>query len=403
MKRLANFSHYRLLIIALGVMLLLTSCKQLGLFSNILTAEEIPSPVGFDPGMELPSKYLTCPAIPNAAPVIPPGPYDEELSDCALRGKSTEIETWLTALEGIANSCLANRETNWAATLDSRDYLDAKIDEFKVIEVVKTVMPGSDQGYGITELQLVSICPLYIVTENIDPLRPLPELSQIYSIWLKNIGEDVEKYCTRIDEIIKPIWQACDEINFYQDCQAPNPEQYHAIVDRSMNSSQAKYDFTNFFFTNYLQNGGWDDFRSSFNEASLDCPPIQAFPSPPTFTFYMNTFCRRGPSSKYEEVATFLEGQKVQIQGRNHHEPRWWVIPNPGARGQCWVSDSTGAAEGPLEELEIVAPPPLVINKPNNDQSTTNTCSKDLRPSDCVAAGGNMAGGSTGASYCDCP
>ena len=129
MKRLANFSHYRLLIIALGVMLLLTSCKQLGLFSNFPNAEEIPSPGGFDPGMELVSDYLICPTIPYTAPVIPPGPYDEELGDCALIGKSEEIETWLTALEQIAANCLANREPNWSDTLAVRSTLDIKVDE----------------------------------------------------------------------------------------------------------------------------------------------------------------------------------------------------------------------------------------------------------------------------------
>ncbi len=71
MKRLANFSYYRLLIIALGLMLLLTSCEQFGLFNNPPTAEEIPSPGGFDPGMELSSKYLICPTLPNTDPMEP--------------------------------------------------------------------------------------------------------------------------------------------------------------------------------------------------------------------------------------------------------------------------------------------------------------------------------------------
>ena len=122
MKRLAPFSHYRLLIIILGVMLLLTSCTQLGLFSNFPKIEELLFPGKFDPGMELTSKYLICPTIPNTAPVIPPGPYDEELGDCALRGKSAEIESWLTALEGIAADCQANREPNWVDTLADTFY-----------------------------------------------------------------------------------------------------------------------------------------------------------------------------------------------------------------------------------------------------------------------------------------
>jgi len=51
--------------------------------------------------------------------------------------------------------------------------------------------------------------------------------------------------------------------------------------------------------------------------------------------------------------------------------------------------------------MEIVAAPPLVINKPSDGQS--NTCSKDLGPSACTAAGGQMSSGGTSAPECICP
>jgi hypothetical protein len=406
MNRLPYFSHYRLMILALGLIFLTTSCKQF-IQSNFPPArDEITAPGGFDLGMELESYYLICPIIPNTAPVIPPGPYDEELGDCALRGKSAEIETWLTELELIAASCQANRDTNWAATLAARDYLDANIDEFEVIDIEfvvidvgPTITPPAFQSPGIIA-GLPTKCPDYRESISVDiELAIPPPRKKYYTGLLISIGEDVVEYCTKIDELIKPLWRACDEINFYQECQAPNWEEYHSIIESGMNESQTNYDNTENFYTNTLQTDGWDRFRSSFNEDALDCPPIQAFPSSPSFTFDMNAFCREGPSSEYEEVATFLEGQVVQIVGRNHHEPRWWVIPNPGARGQCWVSDSTGVADGPLEELVIVAAPPLVINKPSNDQS--NTCSKDLGSIACTAAGGTM-GGAVG-KECICP
>ena len=102
MKRLPYFSHYRLIVIVLGVMVLLTSCKQLAQFNILPAAGEIPTPGSIEPGIELLSNYLICPSIPSTSPLIPPGPYDEDLGDCGLRGRSVEIETWLTALEQIA-------------------------------------------------------------------------------------------------------------------------------------------------------------------------------------------------------------------------------------------------------------------------------------------------------------
>jgi len=402
MKRQADFSYIRLLIIALGVMLFLTSCEEF-VQSNIPSAaEENLAPGNFDPGMNLSSKYLICPIIPETDLVIPPLPYDEQIGGCALQGKSAEIETWLTELEQIAASCQANRETNWAITLASWDYYNAWIENLANEQKKgETAIPPGD-GPGNISTGMETRCPAYIVEVNTEPAGEGESLFYFYTDWLKRIAKDVSKYCTMIDELVKPLWLACDQINIYQDCQAPDPEEYHSILELRMNDAQANYDSSDLFYSNTLQTDGWDDFRSSFSAAALDCPLDSQAPDT-RFTFSQNAFCRKGSSSKYQEVATFLAGQVVQIVGRNHHEPRWWLIPNPGARGNCWVSDSTGAAEGPLEELEIVAAPPLVINKPSNDQSTTKTCSKDLGPSACTAAGGTMAGGATGAPYCDCP
>jgi len=402
MKRLAPFSHYRLLIIVLCVMLLLSSCEQLGLFSNFPNPDEIPSPGGFDPGMELSSKYLICPTIPYTTPVIPPGPDDEERGDCVLRGKSAEIEAWLTALEGIAANCQANLEPNWAAVVAAREYLDANIDELEdlVTVITPTVDIDDEDGWFDAPVQTrrLNYSDPYTSDDSLDEDES-SDTSLLYTNKLMKIGENVEEYCTMIDEIIKPIWQACNEINYFQDYQAPDPEEYHSILETSMNDAQANYDASNLFYTNTLQTDGWEDFRSSFNAAELDCPLDSQAPDT-KFTFSQNAFCRKGPSSEYEEVATFLAGQEVQILGRNHHQPRWWVIPNPGARGNCWTSDSTGAAEGPLDELEIIAPPPL-IKSPSNDPSTKKTCSKDLGASACAAAGGTMGG--TVTFICVCP
>ena len=263
-----------------------------------------------------------------------------------------------------------------------------------------TITPSSDLNSLLMDF-IDPMCPIYNnPRETISGSRKIPPDTHHYTAWLMSIAEEVEMYCKMTDELVKPLWQACDQINFYQDCQEPNPEVYHAIIEARMNAANVNYEYTDFFYTHTLQEYGWGNFRIYFSETSINCPLNSQAPDT-KFTFSQNAFCRIGPSSEYEEVATFLEGQVVQIEGRNHHEPRWWVIPNPGARGQCWVSDSTGAAEGPLEELEIVAAPPLVINKPSNDQS--NTCSKDLESSACTAAGGHMSSGGTSAPECVCP
>jgi hypothetical protein len=90
--------------------------------------------------------------------------------------------------------------------------------------------------------------------------------------------------------------------------------------------------------------------------------------SAPTFTFGQNANCRKGDSTAYEVVTSFLAGQQVAIQGRNSDNTWFWVlIPNGG--GNCWVSGSTGIPTGPYTTTQVVNPPPLpapsLANPPN--------------------------------------
>ena len=367
----------RLLIILLFLTLLLSSCEQLG--------------------------YLVYPIIPSTNLFIPPAPYDEVVGDCALVGKSEEIETWLTELEGIAESCRANLEPNWEATLAARAFLDSKVGNLKKVYDIPPsefwnailIAPTAGDSCGSYNSEVEDIA------FNTD--TPLP--THYYTSWLKKISQDVIKYCTMVDEIVKPLWRACDEINFYQDCQAPDPEQYHSIIEMGMTKAQINFATTEVFYENTLLVPSWDNFRLEFDDSSLDCVPDQQALGP-TFILSNNAFCRLGPSVKYEKVATFLKQQSVQIDGRNQNNPRWWWVLIPVSGNHCWVSDSTGSVVGLVDNLEIIAAPLLVINpendNPENVQPEANTCSKDLGARACTAAGGTWTQSSAGPYYCDC-
>lgn len=386
MKRQPYLTNHRLHVIGLALTVILASCRPLEQPTVLPAAIEMPTLSSIMPEtmpetmpeIMLLMNNLVCPSIPSTAALLPLAPYDEELGDCALIGRSGEIEVWLTELEQIAESCYANRETNWADTLAARDNLDSQIDELE-LEGVETVTPQIDELEHGLALLVEEACPIYGNPELSEPSEPFPPPTHYYTIWLKTIGENVGEYCTMIDELVKPLWQACDEINFYQDCQAPNPEQYHSIIEWKMNAAQINYDYTDFFYTNTLQTYGWGNFRVYFNEASIDCPIVQQLASIPTFTFSKNAFCRKGPSVDYEDVTAFLQHQSVQIDGRNQDEPRWWWVLIPGSSGHCWVSDSTGSAVGFLEGVNTVAAPPL---------PPTPVCTRDLPQNRCEAAGG---------------
>ncbi len=273
MKNGLNLPSYRLIAFLLLLPLLLSSCEQLG--------------------------YIICPVIPYSEILIPQGPYDEEVGDCALVGKSEEIEIWLTELESIAESCHANRETNWADTLVVRDNLDSKID---MLNEVTRPKPADSEIDGNSHNAQPG-CPFYDGSEPIDPSsNNNSPLTHYYTNQLMGIEANVENYCTMIDELVKPLWRACDMINFYQECQAPNPEQYHSFVELQMNAAQINYDYTDFFYTNTLQIYGWDAFMSNYNESFINCTPAQPLATNHTFSFSMNAFSSKLSAAKMKKA-----------------------------------------------------------------------------------------------------
>jgi hypothetical protein len=109
-------------------------------------------------------------------------------------------------------------------------------------------------------------------------------------------------------------------------------------------------------------------------EGTPDIVPIWTeTPAPPVFTFSQNAHCRRGPGLAYSILTSLLDGQQVQVEGRNQAGTWLWIrLPDGGAR--CWVALSTGVFSGDLEELQIVeAPPPPPPAAPSNLQAGT-TC-----------------------------
>jgi hypothetical protein len=99
-------------------------------------------------------------------------------------------------------------------------------------------------------------------------------------------------------------------------------------------------------------------------------------PSAATFTLDVNSFCRKGPGTAYEDLTDFLKGQSVQIEGRNQNPPRWWWVLIPDSNDHCWVSDSTGLASGILDGLTIIPAPPLptLTPSPTYEEPTPTAC-----------------------------
>jgi len=282
--------------------------------------------------------YLICPNIPSTDEVLPPAPYNEEIGDCALIGQSAEIGRWLRLLEIIAASCHSEREASWADTLAAREDLDSQIDQLQSL-------------ISVSPVEFPPTCPSYTEAEDSETTESDAPSTHRYTDWLMTIGESVVKYCTMIDELVEPLWRACDEINFYQECQQPDRRQYHAIVEGKMIAAEIMYDYADSFYTNYLQTYGFANFRAHFNEAYIDCPDSSRHLLP-RFTFEEDASCRLGPGDAYDEMIEIRQNQIAMVVGRDLDEPSWWLVLVPSTHAKCWVSVSTGFAEGQLEDVK---------------------------------------------------
>ena len=362
MKRKPSQTYFCLLAIGLaftGILVSVILLERTAILSTAIKILRI-NTITPTPG---PPRHLVCPSIPSTAILLPPAPYDEALGDCALIGKSGEIDAWLTELEQIAASCKANRETNWAGVLAVREHLDSQVDE---------LYQPTEEGNAIFQF----ICPSYWSPELSERGEGDNPFSHHYTDWLKSIGEDVVKYCTMIDELVKPLWQACDEINF---CWT-DPETQHSIIMRNMNSAQLNYNYTDFFYTNSLLTYGWGNFRIFFNEASIVCPLVQWLPTPtPTLLSFVfipniNPNCYSGPDQSFSKIGVAMKGVPYLMDGSNLARD-WFRIMLTDSIG-CWVPSSSGMPSRDISGLRVLfdiptytpTPVPVVCTGLNFDQ-----------------------------------
>jgi hypothetical protein len=350
MKRKIYFKLLHLLAPGLSLVVFLASCSLPTRSSGMPNATQM---------SEL--NQLVCPNIPVSRQILPAVPYDEPYGDCGLIGKSAEIEAWLIELERIASSCQANRDANWAIVLEVRASLDAQVD----VLYSPTLEPYAG----------VLLPPLCLNNERaIETLSPSLDIptSRYYTNWLKTIGEHVVQYCRMIDNLVQPLWQACDSIRFNQGCGPLPSGSYHTMIQSYMDSAQLKYDFSNSFYRDALQTSGWGNFRTSFNEAYITCPQLASLP---TFTFYADTSCRQAPDLTSDVVTDFLQKQDVPIDGFTKNDQLWWQIVVPDSNDHCWVPDSSGLVTGSLEKVEEVgvfsmSPTPDLLTTPKLLTST---------------------------------
>jgi len=89
-------------------------------------------------------------------------------------------------------------------------------------------------------------------------------------------------------------------------------------------------------------------------------PTISSTPTPEQAVAYIsqNTNCREGDQEVYGLVHTFLEGDSVNLMGKNNENTYWYIEDQQGGFTECWLWKKFATPEGNTDLLPVMYPPP---------------------------------------------
>lgn len=209
---------------------------------------------------DVPGGALSCPVVTSTPVNLPPPVFDMKRGDCALIGRSDEIEAWLRALEEVAAFCKARQESSWEELVNAKEKLDSEIKALP-----KTVPSGGTRRPGMPEPpEVVQAAP-----EQREGWR--------YTNWLNSIRENTLNYCRMVDELPNTLAHTCNTIKQNVDSNGGGATDVQKMVfrqwlTRDLNATRS-YDFDTAtqYYNDILGTDGWGNFRQYFSEDKINC------------------------------------------------------------------------------------------------------------------------------------
>ncbi len=236
--------------------------EDTGLAQQAVPPAPVTRPVFIEPPriIEIPGEVLSCPSV-TATPInLPPPVYDMKQGDCALVGKTEEIEAYLRALEDTAAFCQARQESSW----DELEAAKARLD--REINALPSTQPTeSTRRPGLPEPQ--------------DVVKDEPDRREgwRYTNWLHSIRENTLTYCRMVDELPKTLAHTCATISQNVENNGGGATDIQKMVfrqwlRRDLNATRSyDYDAATQYYNETLQTDGWNNFRRHFSEERISC------------------------------------------------------------------------------------------------------------------------------------
>ena len=93
--------------------------------------------------------------------------------------------------------------------------------------------------------------------------------------------------------------------------------------------------------------------------------PVATIPTSPSAQLTENTNCRKGPLAAYDLVITFLNGQLLDILGRNAAGDYWFVANPNNPSANCWLWGRYAQVSGDTSQVPVFTPPPTPTPTPS--------------------------------------
>jgi len=86
--------------------------------------------------------------------------------------------------------------------------------------------------------------------------------------------------------------------------------------------------------------------------------PTTTIPNWPLAQLTENTHCRKGPLAAYDLVITYLNGQLLDILGKNAAGDYWFVANPDNPSANCWLWGRYAQVSGDTSQVPVFTPPP---------------------------------------------
>jgi hypothetical protein len=209
---------------------------------------------------------MVCPKLQLPALNLPPAPFDEEIGDCSLLGRSSEISAYVKYLEHLAEQCNIRSPEIMQHVITVKSDLNRQVGQLPI---------GTERAPDFS----CFINPNSEPSCSEEPVEPAEKSvyeekqGGEYTFWLKRLRDGTLDYCKSVYESEKPLLDECGKIKrLTEACKGTRPGtvvEYQSGIEAAYKKAIDNSVITGSLYEKNLKKD-FANFKLKYNEALLD-------------------------------------------------------------------------------------------------------------------------------------